>query len=869
MHRKSVVGKAVIRTVETLESRTHFHAALDVSVTFQPVASNLLAGMVADSGDVYADRGNGYVYGWNADNTSTTRDRNSSLSKNQNYDTLIHTQKNGEFVWEMALQNGDYKVHIVSGDAGYTDSVYKVNVENVLTVNGTPTSSNRWIEGTQVVTVTDGKLTISNAAGAVNNRICFVEIQSYESLPAVSISSSDEDASESSDPGQFIVSRTGSTHDALTVNYMIGGSAEEGSDYQSIGGQVSFAPGSGTAIIDINPIDDLNAEELESIVLTIAPGDTYEIATESATVNLTDNDAAAEAAAVSYRVNFQTSTAPVPDYHRADTGAKYGLRANGLTYGWSGDNAANTRQRSGSIDQRYLSFNHLQKSGDLKWEIAVPNGTYTVRVVAGDPDYSDGTFKINVENLLAVNGAPTSSNRFVEGTKTVTVSDGRLTISNASDASGNKINFVEIKSDASPIPVVSIKTTDATSGEEGNNPGYFTVTRTGSTSASMTVNYAVSGTATNGTDYVQLFSSVTIPAGQLSAQIKVSPFDDSISEGSESVKIALSTSSAYSTSLSSSASLNITDNDATGTLSWSTKTKGFARAESLSAVVGEKLYVLGGYINGKYLSAPRFDVYDPAANKWTQLPDMPQGLTHAGCATDGRYIYVAGGYSVNSPGTKQVFAVNNVRRYDTQNGNWTTLPNLPAARGGGSMAIVHNELIFIGGSDINRADKADVWELHLDDIDNGWRAKASLPEARNHFAAVSYNDAIYAIGGQTGQDAGSVFKRSVYKFNEDANIWTKMADLINQPRSHIAYASFVHNGKIIVAGGETDSGTPNKPKNLNNVEQYDPATNKWSSLKPLPAARTSGVAGSFGDKIIYATGSTGSFLGDTWIGTFG
>ena len=65
---------------------------------------------------------------------------------------------------------------MVAGDANYYNSVYKINVEGVLTVNGTPSSGSRWKEGTSTVTVSDGKLTVSNATGASNNKICFLEI---------------------------------------------------------------------------------------------------------------------------------------------------------------------------------------------------------------------------------------------------------------------------------------------------------------------------------------------------------------------------------------------------------------------------------------------------------------------------------------------------------------------------------------------------------------------------------------------------------------------------------------------------------------------------------------------------------------------
>ena len=67
-------------------------------------------------------------------------------------------------------------MRIVTGDAAYFDSVYRIAAEGVLVVNGTPTTSARWIEGTATVTVTDGRLTLSSGAGASNNKICFVEV---------------------------------------------------------------------------------------------------------------------------------------------------------------------------------------------------------------------------------------------------------------------------------------------------------------------------------------------------------------------------------------------------------------------------------------------------------------------------------------------------------------------------------------------------------------------------------------------------------------------------------------------------------------------------------------------------------------------
>ncbi len=147
-------------------------------MNFQPSTAPVPSGYLVDSGLVYAARGNGRTYGWRANNTAQTRDRNAANSPDQRYDTLTHLQKPAvpDAVWEIAVPNGTYVVRVVSGDASYFDSVFRIMVEGVLTVSGTPTTTTRWIGGTKTVTVTDGRLTIRSGAGARNNKICFVEI---------------------------------------------------------------------------------------------------------------------------------------------------------------------------------------------------------------------------------------------------------------------------------------------------------------------------------------------------------------------------------------------------------------------------------------------------------------------------------------------------------------------------------------------------------------------------------------------------------------------------------------------------------------------------------------------------------------------
>ncbi|QOV87471.1 glycoside hydrolase family 88 protein [Humisphaera borealis] len=161
--------------------------------------------------------------------------------------------------------------------------------------------------------------------------------------------------------------------------------------------------------------------------------------------------------AFSANVNFQPAGVPVPVGYVADTGLVYGAR-NGLTYGW---NAANNngldRNSSLSPDQRYDTFNRLQATGaGNTWEIAVPNGSYQVTIVGGD-SWIGGVYKIDVEGVRAIDGVQTDASRWLSGSKTIAVTDGKLTVKAGSGASGAKVNFIQITEvpPPNPQPVIS------------------------------------------------------------------------------------------------------------------------------------------------------------------------------------------------------------------------------------------------------------------------------------------------------------------------------------------------------------------------------------------------------------------------------
>jgi cysteine-rich repeat protein len=99
---------------------------------------------------------------------------------------------------------------------------------------------------------------------------------------------------------------------------------------------------------------------------------------------------------------------------------------------------------------------------------------------------------------------------------------------------------------------------------EGGAAGQLTVSRTGSTTAALTVAYSVNGTATSGTDYTALTGSVTIPADAMSAPIAVTPTNDAEVEGDETVVISLMPNAAYTVGTPNSATVTLADDDTGG-----------------------------------------------------------------------------------------------------------------------------------------------------------------------------------------------------------------------------------------------------------------------------------------------------------------
>ena len=337
--------------------------------------------------------------------------------------------------------------------------------------------------------------------------------------PDVTVLATDSSATEAGlTTGTFTVSRTGDTTDQVTVNYSVTGSAVNGTDYAMLTTTAIIPAGQSSVNVVVTPIDDAAPEDDETVIVTVTSGTGYTVGSPSAaTVTITDND-------------LPTVTVVASDASASEAGSNTG------TF---------TVSRNGpTTDALSVAYNLTGTAGNgtdysaLASSVLIPVGQSSVNVTVtptndGAPEPSETVILTIAANALYTVGSPSAA--------TVTISDNDV------------------------ATTVNIAATDASAAEAGSATGTFTITRSGDLTAALTVNYTVSGSAGNGTDYAALSGSVVIPAGAGAVTVTVTPVDDAIDEANETVVLTLAAGTGYQIGSSNDDTVTIADNDGPGT----------------------------------------------------------------------------------------------------------------------------------------------------------------------------------------------------------------------------------------------------------------------------------------------------------------
>ncbi len=330
-------------------------------------------------------------------------------------------------------------------------------------------------------------------------------------------------------PFTFTVTRTGNTTSAVSVDYATTGSGSNvanGADFASGSfptGTINFAANETSKTLTLNVQGDATAEPDQGFTVTLSnPSAGAAIATATAKGVIQNDDSATLEIAILNGWQMEGDYAPTPyKFTVLRSGDLSGTTEVTYAVRGTGANPADANDFGGTFPTGTITFLPNETSKEITINAA-----------------GDLTNELDEGFLVALSGAT--------GGATLTTGAAGATIRN----DDNKA-------------IVTIAATDANATEAGGNPGLFTVTRTGSTSDPLTVDYTIGGTAANGTDYTSIKKNVTIPAGAASATIALTPTDDALAEGNEAVRLTLLNGRTYKlgTSGTETATVTIADDE--------------------------------------------------------------------------------------------------------------------------------------------------------------------------------------------------------------------------------------------------------------------------------------------------------------------
>ncbi|CAM6096714.1 unnamed protein product [Calypogeia fissa] len=238
-----------------------------------------------------------------------------------------------------------------------------------------------------------------------------------------------------------------------------------------------------------------------------------------------------------------------------------------------------------------------------------------------------------------------------------------------------------------------------------------------------------------------------------------------------------------------------------------------ARYQHAAAVVGKKMFVIGGNYNGRYLS----DVHelDLDTFTWSKVElklfsslspkqstiHFPPCAGHSLVLWDEKLLMVAGH-------SKESSDLVTVRSFDPASASWSILPSFgqsPVARGGQTVTKVGSSLVMFGGEDSKRRLYNDLNILDLETMTwDAIEAGGSPPSPRSDHAAALHADRYLFVFG--GGSHSSCFN-DLHVLDFETMVWSQplQQGFIPSPRAGHA-AVTIGDHWYIMGGGDNKSG---------------------------------------------------------------
>ncbi|MBT22806.1 MAG: hypothetical protein CMD62_00835 [Gammaproteobacteria bacterium] len=367
-------------------------------------------------------------------------------------------------------------------------------------------------------------------------------ITDNDDAPTIDFNTTTSSGAESVSSAALTVDLSAASSQNVTVNYAVTGTATgSGTDYTLANGTLTISAGATSGTITIaGIIDDSLDEPDETVIVTLSSPNNATLGSDSVhTYTITDNE-----------------NTPTVDFNTTSSSGAESVSSKAITVDLSGTSSQNV-----TVD--YAVTGTATGSGT---DYTLANGTLTISAGA-----TSGTITI----------ASIVNDSLDEDNETVI-----LTLSSPSNATlGSDSVHTYTIFDNDDAPVVDFNSTSS-NGAESTSSKAVTVDLSAASAKDVTVNYAVTGTASgSGNDYTLASGTLTISAGATSGTITIASIvDDSIDEADETVILTLSNPSNATLGSDSIHTYTITDNESTPTVDFNTTSSSGAESVSSKAI---------------------------------------------------------------------------------------------------------------------------------------------------------------------------------------------------------------------------------------------------------------------------------------------
>jgi N-acetylneuraminic acid mutarotase len=232
------------------------------------------------------------------------------------------------------------------------------------------------------------------------------------------------------------------------------------------------------------------------------------------------------------------------------------------------------------------------------------------------------------------------------------------------------------------------------------------------------------------------------------------------------------------------------------------------------AVLGGKIYVVGGSLDSNWTAITDTAIYNPVSDTWTKGVPLPAPIVLAAATVVNNVLYIFGGNSGSG-------MLNTVWAYSPQTKKWSSKSPMPTARYGLGVVQMNGIVYAIGG-------QTDSWD-RLNNVESynpatdTWTIEAPLLQGKSELTVGVVGGVLVAADGYSS--AGDTGDNESY--NALANEWV---NLVADPTARDGACGRAIGTKLYVASGYLGNGG----SAIALTEAFTVSSNTWETLSDTP-----------------------------------